>query len=163
MILIARKLNTTASGVCSVAMGQACTAKGECAFVGGVESNANAKGSIAIGDKSSSVGEYAVAIGDGNVAMGSFSVARGQSCESEGMCSLTHGTALVAKEPYQVVFGRYNVEDPHAHLQIGDGTNAGRKTVFSVRNTGGTLSIRLGETEITEAQLSALLATVGAV
>ncbi len=150
-------VDTLAYGANSMAFGSNCVANGRCSFVNGASSSTKGAASFAIGDACSATGEYSMAAGNGSTALGSYSAARGKGCQSTGAHSFTHGLNLIAPMDNQVVFGSYNVEDANAVFQIGGGTANSRKDLFSVRNKGGLVSICLGNTEITETQLQALL------
>lgn len=154
---IAGGVGNTAYAAGSIAMGNGCNTSGRYSYVNGTSSNANGTGSVAIGNSSAASGDYSLAIGDNNTAIGDYSVARGKESKATGTYSFVHGSYLVAPSNNQVAFGRYNIEDVNALFQIGGGTNVARKDLFAVRNTDGVLSILLGDTEITETQLKALL------
>jgi len=69
------------------------------------------------------------------------------------------GKGLCPKEDDQTIVGAFNAGTDHCWFEVGCGTSASaRSTAFAVCQTGATKSIKIGNTELTEAQLQALLA-----
>lgn len=69
------------------------------------------------------------------------------------------GEGLRSVERGQFVIGKYNKGTENCWFEVGNGSdNSHRDTAFAVLDYSGTKSIKIGNTELTEAQLQALLA-----
>ena len=142
---------------------------------------------IALGSNSHSEGKGCNAIGDNSHAQGQNTASKGTYSHSEGLCTVacgdgshTEGAWTVANGPCQHVFGKYNViEEATSASQfqyveiVGNGTddrssyrsNArtldwnGNETLAGGLTVNSTSGITIGQTTITETQLTTLLTT----
>ena len=100
---------------------------------------------------------------------GKAAYAGGEDCKAPYWAELVHGRGLRGSEKKigQVVFGNYNKINDDAVFQIGNGVldtvRSNAFEVISTRDNNGTnhVSLKVGETVVTENQLKALLALLG--
>lgn len=90
---------------------------------------------------------------------GEHSLAGGYKCKSKHKYTITYGSDLSTSRNFQAVFGYDNMDNPDAFLIVGRGEYT-KGNAFEVIYKNGASSIKVGNTEITEAQLSSLLALI---
>lgn len=167
-----------ANGNYSVASGAVTSANGNYSVAGGCFSQANGDYSVAFGNRLSSGlvdtqanGRMGVAIGYGCIADGNNSRALGQGVNTKGTLSTGIGDRITANGRLHFAIGKYNlVEEGDLYaFSVGNGTSEeARSNAFTldwegngcyqgkVESKSGVL--KLGDTEVTEEQLKALLA-----
>ena len=167
-----------ANGNYSVASGCVTSANGDYSVAGGCFSQANGDYSVAFGGRLSSGlvdtqanGNRAIAIGTGCVADGNNSRALGQAVHTNGTLSTGIGDRITANGRLHFAIGKYNVieEGDLYAFSVGNGTSEeARSNAYTldwegngcyqgkVESKSGVL--KLGDTEVTEEQLKALLA-----
>lgn len=167
-----------ANGMCSFAFGAGCIANGESSIAGGNFVEANGDLSIAFGInltdagvRTQANGNRAIAIGAGCVANGNNSRAIGQAVHTNGTLSTGIGDRITANGRLHFAIGKYNaIEEGDLYaFSVGNGTSEeARSNAFTldwegngcyqgkVESKSGIL--KLGDTEVTEEQLKALLA-----
>ena len=166
-----------ASGSASVACGAYTQANGKQSVAGGNSTIANGDYSVALGCRSSTGtptqanGNKAIAIGLGCVADGNNSRAIGQAVHTNGTLSTGIGDRITANGRLHFAIGKYNlVEEGDLYaFSVGNGTSEeARSNSYTldwegngcyqgkVESKSGVL--KLGNTEVTEEQLKALLA-----
>lgn len=167
-----------ANGMCSFAFGAGCIANGESSVAGGNFVEANGDLSIAFGInltdagvRTQANGNRAIAIGAGCVANGNNSRAIGQVVHTNGVLSTGIGNRLTVNGRLHFAIGNYNlVEEGDLYaFSVGNGTSEeARSNAYTldwegngcyqgkVESKSGVL--KLGNTEVTEEQLKALLA-----
>lgn len=131
-------------------------AKGTGAHVGGFNCLALGDYSDAIGYQTIAKGECATSRGEWTEATANRAYAGGDSSKAKHPDSFVHGQKLSTSRDAQAVFGIDNVDNPDALLIVGkdDYPNG---NAFEVIEKDGICSIKVGNTEITESQLSRLL------
>lgn len=171
-------LGCSANGDFSISMGTMCQANGKLSIAEGAFTQANGDYSIALGSKLSSAdaptkanGRCGVAIGYGCVADGNNSRALGQGVNTKGTLSTGIGDRITANGRLHFAIGKYNaVEEGDLYaFSVGNGTSEeARSNAYTldwegngcyqgkVESKSGVL--KLGNTEVTEEQLKALLA-----
>lgn len=104
--------------------------------------------SLAFGESSHIEGLCNLALGDSAHVAGRFNI-------GEGKDTFVQGTRLIARQQYQVVFGKYNDNKEDTVFEIGNGTaeNA-RSNIFEVYKDG---SFSIGGVKFTPEQLARLL------
>ena len=80
------------------------------------------------GTGSTSGGNGAVAFGDHNSALGYNALVQGRDSTATGNNSIAVGRGLVAPNPDQAAFGRWNTNESTALLIVGDGLDANRRS-----------------------------------
>lgn len=120
-----QNFNTTASGEASTATGTATLASGVNSFSGG--------------NSTAATGENSVALGENTQARGNTSFVFGFTSHADGDNTFVAGQFLDANSQNQVVFGQYNDNNPGNILEIGNGSSAQRKNIFSVTTEGKTI------------------------
>ena len=167
-----------ANGNYSVASGGVTSANGNYSVAGGCFSQANGDYSVAFGNRLSSGlvdtqanGRMGVAIGYGCIADGNNSRAIGQAVHTNGTLSTGIGDRITANGRLHFAIGKYNlVEEGDLYaFSVGNGSSEeARSNAYTldwegngcyqgkVESKSGIL--KLGETEVTEEQLKALLA-----
>jgi hypothetical protein len=98
-------------------------------------------------------------IGEG-VAEGRGSMVVGYGCvtTADAKYAIAAGDTLIATAEGQAVFGKYNTENDEALFIVGDGeSDTNRHNAFEVISRDGVVYLKVGETEISEKQLKALM------
>lgn len=171
-------LGCSANGDFSISTGSMCQASGDKSIAGGIFTQANGEYSIAFGGELANTqirtqanGRMGVAIGYGCVADGNNSRAIGQAVHTNGTLSTGIGDRITANGRLHFAIGKYNaVEEGDLYaFSVGNGTSEeARSNAFTldwegngcyqgkVESKSGVL--KLGDTEVTEEQLKALLA-----
>lgn len=122
--------------------GVGCLAGGKHSFSFGLECQSTASRSVSFGYECQSTQDGAFSAGRNNVAGAKFSAAFGR-----GMTSAIEG---------QMVCGKYGVSTTDEMFVVGWGTSNSHKNVFAV----GSDYIKIGSTQLTEAQLQSLIAMI---
>lgn len=175
-------LGCSANGDFSISTGEICQANGDRSIAGGLRTQANGLLSIAFGDSLASTrvrtqanGRMGVAIGYGCVADGNNSRAIGQAVHTNGTLSTGIGDRITVNGNRHFAVGKYNKDkdvegkDYSYVFSVGNGTSEeARSNAYTldwegngcyqgkVESKSGVL--KLGDTEVTEEQLKALLA-----
>lgn len=136
-------LNDGTIKMCKLMAGKGCTAKGDYASSRGYETHSD-------GWAASSEGQGTQANGDRSHAGGHYSYANHTD-------SFVHGRGLNTSKARQAVFGEYNKDNANALFLVGNGVKDARSNTFEAISKDGVSSIKVGNTEITEAQLKKLL------
>lgn len=171
-------LGCSANGDFSISTGSMCQASGNKSIAGGIFTQANGEYSIAFGSELANTqirtqanGNMGVAIGYGCIADGNNSRAIGQAVHTNGTLSTGIGDRITANGRLHFAIGKYNlVEEGNLYaFSVGNGTSEEtRSNAYTldwegngcyqgkVESKSGVL--KLGDTEVTEEQLKALLA-----
>lgn len=121
---------------------------------------ATKQGAHAEGLKTQAIGEYTHAQGVDGIAEGRGSMVAGYGCvtTADAKYAIAAGDTLIATAEGQAVFGKYNTENDEALFIVGDGeSDTNRHNAFEVTSRDGVVSLKVGEMEITENDISALL------
>lgn len=171
-------LGCSANGDFSISTGNMCQASGDKSIAGGIFTQANGEYSIAFGGELANTqirtqanGRMGVAIGYGCIADGNNSRAIGQAVHTNGTLSTGIGDRITANGRLHFAIGKYNtIEEGDLYaFSVGNGTSEeARSNAFTldwegngcyqgkIESQSGVL--KLGDTEVTEKQLKALLA-----
>lgn len=171
-------LGCSANGDFSISTGSMCQASGNKSIAGGLFTQANGEYSIAFGSELANTqirtqanGRMGVAIGYGCIADGNNSRAIGQAVHTNGTLSTGIGDRITANGRLHFAIGKYNtIEEGDLYaFSVGNGTSEeARSNAFTldwegngcyqgkIESQSGVL--KLGDTEVTEKQLKALLA-----
>ena len=175
-------LGCSANGDFSISTGSMCQASGNKSIAGGIFTQANGEYSIAFGSELANTqirtqanGKMGVAIGYGCIADGNNSRAIGQAVHTNGTLSTGIGDRITVNGNRHFAVGKYNKDkdvegkDYSYVFSVGNGTSEeARSNAFTldwegngcyqgkVESKSGVL--KLGNTEVTEEQLKALLA-----
>lgn len=171
-------LGCSANGDFSISTGNMCQASGDKSIAGGIFTQANGEYSIAFGCELANTqirtqanGRMGVAIGYGCIADGNNSRAIGQAVHTNGTLSTGIGDRITANGRLHFAIGKYNtIEEGDLYaFSVGNGTSEeARSNAFTldwegngcyqgkIESQSGVL--KLGDTEVTEKQLKALLA-----
>ena len=141
---------------------------GKYAEASGVKNSALAENSLALGgnDNTAQADNSAVVGGEGNIVdgLGNFGAVVGGSTNWVGgeSSAAIGGDNLLTTHDKTVVIGEYNKDEDMAFI-IGNGTSNERSNCFSVSRNGDIngLSLKLGDTNLSETQLKTLLAGGG--
>jgi hypothetical protein len=152
-----QQVGCVAYGNHSFAFGIGTRANGTNSIAGGYNTSTGNNEAVALGSNTRASGQQAFAWGKETLAEGYYSQASGKGAKATYMCSFAHGENVIASGPHQMAIGKYNVENGSALFIIGDGTESNRKNAFEVIRNGGTVSLKVGNTEITEEQLIKIL------
>ena len=155
---------TTTSGYHSHAEGWKTQAQADNSHAEGLESKAEGANSHAENSYNRAIGENSHAGGTWCNAIGTCSFAHGDSCDARSDMSVAVGyfTETSASQPSQFATGELNETVEHALFMVGNGASTSeRSNAFVVKSQGrgnsATVSMIVGNTEITEAQLIKLL------
>ena len=127
---------TTASGYNSHAEGSSTAASGENSHAEGYDTTASGGCSHAEGSSTEASGYNSHAEGNITIASGNYSHAEGRLTEAKGDCSHAEGINTKAFSDYQLVQGRYNIEDAnntYAHI-VGGGIFNEERNGWNSRN-----------------------------
>lgn len=171
-------LGCSANGDFSISTGSMCQASGKKSIAGGMFTQANGDYSMAFGCELANTqihtqanGRTALAVGNGCVADGNNSRAIGQAVNTKGTLSTGIGDRLTVNGRLHFAIGKYNaVEEGNLYaFSVGNGSSEeARSNAFTIDWEGngcyqGKIEsksgvLKLGDTEVTEEQLKALLA-----
>ena len=148
-------LKNVSNGRCAVVVGEYNAADGQGAFVGGVKSNAHSFYGFAYGNNVHAYAPYSIAMGyessagmadkiiteSSNIfnggANGKGAIALGWGADATYDFSAAIGTYVKTSTPSQVVFGKFNADNPNAVFIVGDGTSLNNKrNAFEVTSDG---------------------------
>jgi hypothetical protein len=169
---------TGAGSWAAFASGMNTEANADAAFAGGIGSKATGRASNTWGVQCQSTAEAASSRGSGTKATAWAASSDGANTEASGMmahaggdsskaqhkASFAHGRHLATGNIDQAVFGRFNAYDGTGLLVVGGGNSAtDRRNCFvaGCASNGENSYIRVGNTQLTEAQLQKLLALLG--
>jgi hypothetical protein len=112
------------------------------------------KHAVAIGGATHAKGDYSFAGGNRSQALKIGSFAFGNRARANGDYSTVFGLGTNSNTAYQTVVGKYNVYNDYDLFVVGNGTDStNRSNAFTVTSKG----IKIGNTELTEAQLTKLI------
>ena len=162
------------------AEGTGSRALGKYSHAGGLESIAKGGRSFAHGDTCEANGDYSFAINRGTKANANYTFVGGRNTEAKKQYGFGYGYNVVVENQYGTVFGYQTTSNPNTDAQfvcgkwnkrtsgttdydllvVGCGSSSTQDNAFSTGVRSETKYIKIGSTELTEAQLTSLLALI---
>ena len=162
------------------AEGTGSRALGKYSHAGGLESIARGGRSFTHGDGCEAIGDYSFAINRGTKATANYTFAGGRNTNAKKQYGFGYGYNVTVENQYGTVFGYQTTSNPNTDAQfvcgkwnkrtsgttdydllvVGCGSSTTQDNAFSTGVRSGTKYIKIGSTELTEAQLTSLLAII---